>query len=140
MKMRLPGIGIALIGAAVAVGCVTTSYQPARSAPAAQVSVSIRSNPKVDMFYDDLAPYGRWVEVDGPGPVWVPYHVAADWRPYQLGHWVYTDYGWTWASDEDWGWAVYHYGRWNFDASYGWVWAPGSEWGPAWVAWHEGGG
>jgi len=53
---------------------------------------------------------------------------------------VFTDYGWTWSSDEQWGWAVYHYGRWNQDPSYGWVWVPGTEWGPAWVAWHEGGG
>jgi hypothetical protein len=72
--------------------------------------------------------------------VWSPYNTPASWRPYQLGHWIYTDYGWTWASDEDYGWAVYHYGRWCNNPSYGWVWVPGVEWGPAWVAWHEGGG
>ena len=87
-----------------------------------------------------LAPYGGWVRVQGPGWVWYPYSVPAAWRPYSYGRWVYTDYGWTWASDESFGWAVYHYGRWYADPDYGWVWAPGTEWGPAWVAWHEGGG
>ncbi len=91
-------------------------------------------------FYDDLTPYGKWVQAAGSGWVWAPYNVEADWRPYQVGHWVFTDYGWTWASDEPYGWAVYHYGRWDRDSRYGWVWVPGPEWGPAWVAWHEGGG
>jgi hypothetical protein len=60
---------------------------------------------------------------------------VSDWRPYWYGHWVYTDVGWTWASDEPWGWAVYHYGRWFYDPIYGWVWVPGTVWGPAWVDW-----
>jgi hypothetical protein len=80
------------------------------------------------------------VYVEGPGWVWSPYNVAAGWRPYTVGHWVLTDDGWTWASDEEFGWATYHYGRWQVDARYGWVWAPGTEWAPAWVAWHEGSG
>ena len=28
------------------------------------------------------------------------------------GHWLQTEYGWTWISDWDWGWAPFHYGRW----------------------------
>jgi hypothetical protein len=58
-----------------------------------------------------------------------------------VGRWVYTDeHGWLWASDEPWGWAVYHYGRWTFDNEYGWTWVPGAVWGPAWVAWRGGAG
>lgn len=89
----------------------------------------------IGFFYSDLQPYGRWVDEPNYGTCWVPSGVAADWRPYWDGHWVYTDFGWTWVSDEPWGWAVYHYGRWFDDPEYGWVWVPGNTWGPAWVDW-----
>jgi hypothetical protein len=94
----------------------------------------------VGLFYNDLAPHGRWIENVQYGWVWVP-SVSASWRPYALGHWVWTDdYGWLWVSDEDFGWAVYHYGRWYEDPVYGWAWVPGYEWAPAWVSFREGGG
>lgn len=86
-------------------------------------------------FYSDLEPYGQWIDYPPYGYCWVPGAVAMDWRPYWYGQWVYTDFGWTWASDEPWGWAVYHYGRWFYDPAYGWLWAPGEVWGPAWVEW-----
>jgi len=91
-------------------------------------------------FEQPLAVHGRWVTVATYGRAWVPVGVAAGWRPYTLGHWVWTDYGWTWASDEPFGWATYHYGRWLFTADFGWVWLPGSVWAPAWVDWRFGGG
>jgi hypothetical protein len=94
----------------------------------------------VEMFYDDLAPFGAWVRVEGPGWVWRPAGLPVGWRPYTLGHWVYTEHGWTWVSEEQWGWAVYHYGRWHHAAAHGWVWVPGTDWGPAWVTWHSGAG
>ena len=50
------------------------------------------------------------------------------------------NYGWTWASDYNWGWAPFHYGRWLYDDAYGWMWVPGYEWAPAWVSWRNGGG
>ena len=89
-------------------------------------------------FHEHLSPYGRWVVRDGYGEVWVPY-VAAGWRPYTTGHWIYTDQGWAWIADESWGWAPFHYGRW-FYADGGWAWVPGTVWAPAWVAWRNGGG
>jgi hypothetical protein len=92
----------------------------------------------IGYFHEQLSPYGRWVERDGYGQVWVPY-VAAGWRPYTTGHWVYTDQGWAWVADESWGWAPFHYGRW-FYADGGWGWVPGTVWAPAWVAWRNGGG
>ncbi len=86
-------------------------------------------------FYDDMAPYGRWIYDGRYGRVWLP-AVAAGFSPYLTnGHWVYTDYGWTWVSDYSWGWAAFHYGRWYQDDRYGWMWVPGSEWAPAWVMW-----
>jgi hypothetical protein len=88
----------------------------------------------VEVFYNQLAPYGDWLDAGDYGYVWHPRDVGDDWRPYVDGHWAYTDAGWTWLSDEPYSWAVYHYGRWTKLADVGWVWAPGTEWGPAWVS------
>jgi hypothetical protein len=57
------------------------------------------------------------------------------WRPYSQGHWVMTDYGWTWIANEPWGSIPFHYGRWGYDDDFGWFWVPGTVWGPAWVSW-----
>ena len=56
-------------------------------------------------------------------------------RPYTVGRWIYSDYGWYWDSREPFAWAVYHYGRWGYDPDYGWFWVPGDVWAPAWVQW-----
>ena len=93
-------------------------------------------------FYNDLSSQGTWVQTDNYGYAWQPNVQDPDWAPYQNGHWVYTDEGWTWVADasEPWGWATYHYGRWvNIDGE-GWVWVPGYTWAPAWVSWRYGGG
>jgi hypothetical protein len=92
------------------------------------------------VFYGELSPYGRWMQRGSYGWVWEPTRVAVGWRPYTQGHWVDTDQGWTWISDEPWGWATYHYGRWLNDPEYGWLWVPGTDWAPAWVSFQEGGG
>jgi hypothetical protein len=91
-------------------------------------------------FYSSLSPYGEWVTVGDYGMCWRPTEVPIGWRPYVDGHWIWTDYGWTWVSDYEWGWAPFHYGRWAFDPEYGWVWVPGYVWAPAWVEWRWGGG
>lgn len=89
-------------------------------------------------FYDQLQPYGLWVSYSPYGYVWIPGDVGYKWRPYSRGHWVSTDYGWTWVSLENWGWIAYHYGRWGWDRRLGWFWVPDVIWGPAWVAWRWG--
>ncbi len=94
-------------------------------------------------FRDALAPYGQWVQTAQYGNVWVPSSevVGADFTPYfSGGRWSYTDYGWTWVSEYNWGWAPFHYGRWLTVPGYGWSWVPGRIWGPAWVHWRSGGG
>ncbi|MBS1624318.1 MAG: hypothetical protein JST83_09885 [Bacteroidetes bacterium] len=97
----------------------------------AQVSVSFQ------VFYDNLSPYGTWVNNPTYGYVWIP-NAGPGFVPYETGgHWVYTEYGWTWVSDYDWGWAPFHYGRWYIDPVYGAMWVPGTEWGPAWVTWRH---
>jgi len=91
----------------------------------------------VQVFYDDLRPYGTWVDSPEYGYVWVP-DVEPGFQPYGTsGYWTYTIYGWTWVSHYRWGWAPFHYGRWYFDNWYGWVWVPGYEWGPGWVSWRH---
>jgi len=98
--------------------------------------------PEVAEFYDALAPHGTWFVLPDRGWVWQPSgeEVGPEFVPYTNGHWVYTDVGWTWVSEYDWGWATFHYGRWFFDTRYGWLWQPGREWAPAWVDWRVGAG
>lgn len=102
------------------------SAPPARAE--VQVSISIGG------FYDELSPYGRWVDCRWGG-CWVPGGVSRDWQPYSNGEWIYTEYGWTWISDDPWGDDPYHYGTWAWTDLYGWVWIPGTIWAPAWVTW-----
>jgi uncharacterized membrane protein YgcG len=100
----------------------------------------------VTTFDETLSPYGQWVDTgEGPndGRAWRPDPdvVGEDFQPYATGgHWVYSDWGWTWESDYPWGWAPFHYGRWALTPSWGWVWYPGAVWAPAWVDWRFGGG
>jgi hypothetical protein len=92
-------------------------------------------NVSFQVFYDQLSAYGEWVNYPHWGYVWIP-DAGPDFVPYSTqGHWILTDAGWTWMSDYSWGWAPFHYGRWDYDQYYGWLWVPGNEWGPAWVSW-----
>ena len=109
-------------------GALTMVF-PAQPANA-QVEVSVT----IGGFYDELAPYGRWIDCRY-GHCWVPARVTAGWQPYTNGQWVYTEYGWTWMSDDPWGGNPYHYGTWTFLDRYGWCWVPGTVWAPAWVTW-----
>ncbi|MDB5282337.1 MAG: hypothetical protein JWO06_1412 [Bacteroidota bacterium] len=96
--------------------------------------------PTYQTFYDQLSPYGSWVNDPTYGYMWVPTQEAG-FSPYMSnGHWINSEYGWTWVSDYDWGWAPFHYGRWHYGDGYGWMWAPGYDWAPAWVTWGDYGG
>jgi hypothetical protein len=86
-------------------------------------------------MYNYLAPYGNWVDMPPYGYVWTPRNMGYQWRPYSNGHWVMTEYGWTWIAYEPWGAVPFHYGRWGYDDYIGWYWVPGNTWGPAWVSW-----
>ncbi|HHY85320.1 MAG TPA: hypothetical protein GYA07_07260 [Verrucomicrobia bacterium] len=116
-----------------------TSVYPEQTVTAgAQYVEQPAGNVAYTYFYDALAPYGTWIEVDGYGLCWQPTVVVVnrDWHPYfHRGRWLYTDYGWYWASDYSWGWAPFHYGRWFRHYRWGWCWAPDTVWGPAWVSW-----
>jgi hypothetical protein len=109
------------------------------SARQARESSSDRPTASYDTFYTKLDPYGEWRETSDYGYVWQPREAerSRSWRPYTDGHWVYSDAGWTWISEEPFGWATYHYGRWTRLRNIGWVWVPGDEWAPAWVSWRK---
>ena len=114
---------------------------PAETEPAVTERTESRSEKRstatYGMFYEKLDPYGEWRETSEYGYVWQPREAESsrDWRPYTEGRWVYSDAGWTWVSEESFGWATYHYGRWVRLRRIGWVWVPGEEWAPAWVSW-----
>jgi hypothetical protein len=94
---------------------------------------------------EDLAGYGSWQSDGDYGAVWYPANVAYDWQPYRNGHWTWVaPWGWTWIEAEPWGFAPFHYGRWNrFGNRWGWI--PGPTvvrpvYSPALVAFVGGGG
>ena len=128
-----------LRSATLVFSCLTGAIGPLAldsviSPPALAQSVRV----DIAVFFDELAPHGRWVQSQRHGFVFLPASINSDWRPYELGRWAYTnDYGWYWVSDEPFGWATYHYGRWGYDNGYGWFWVPGNVWAPAWVTWRS---
>lgn len=112
---------------------------PANASVAESVPTTAPAPVTVNEFYNNLAPYGTWVEVEGYGRCWRPTTVIYDsaWRPYcDRGHWVYTDCGWYWDSDYSWG-ITFHYGRWFRHAHWGWCWLPDTVWAPSWVTWRS---
>jgi probable HAF family extracellular repeat protein len=99
--------------------------------------VSQSNEEDYDLFYTRLSSdEGNWVEAGDYGYCYRP-RVSGDWRPYRDGHWVWTDRGWYWDSNERFAWATYHYGRWVQIGGTGWCWVPGHQWAPAWVSWRE---
>ncbi len=115
---------------------------PVDTRPAPIVIVMGASDvPHVSVFYDALADYGTWVLDDDHGWVWVPSDPT--YVPYTRGAWVETEVGPTWLGDEPYGWAVDHYGRWEWSGAPEqgrWRWVPTTGWGPAWVEWRIGDG
>ena len=112
---------------ALCLGSISTAHPPHQG-----------SGISFGVFYSSLGSYGEWIYIDNGLYAWRPFPVSSGWRPYAVGRWVWTSDGWYWVSDEPWGWAAYHYGRWYYDDFYGWMWIPGYEWAPAWVEWRYG--
>ena len=134
MNRRTTLIALLLAAALVAVGCAA-GFSGSQGSP-----VEADDTASISFYFDDLAPYGTWVELSPYGWVWVPVDTPVGWRPYTVGYWTYSDEGWLWVSEDPWGWIPYHYGRWTWDRDYGWLWVPGDVWAPAWVAWRYGPG
>jgi hypothetical protein len=108
-------------------------------------SVSARYVSRDVPGYSDLDDNGSWREEPDYGPVWYPSHVDVGWAPYSVGYWNWVGpWGWSWVDDEPWGFAPFHYGRWNYFGG-GWGWCPGPIfappiYGPAFVGFYGGGG
>jgi hypothetical protein len=120
---------------AMLVGLMLLFAGTTQTAKAQQEDVSLQS------FYDELSPYGQWIQDPQYGYVWRPDVDQDEFRPYYTnGRWAMTEYGNTWVSNYDWGWAPFHYGRWIYNRYNQWVWLPDTVWGPAWVSWRSGGG
>lgn len=119
-----------LAGTAFTAVGVVLPYPGAVTSALAQEAVDFRTA---------LEPFGMWQNDPRWGAVWVPFNKPRAWRPYTIGHWVYTEeWGWYWISEDDeqdWGWVTFHYGRWVVLRGVGWAWVPGDEWAPAWVNW-----
>ena len=121
------------------VAAAPTYVNPPPATPVAEAQPTYVSN---NYFYDSLAPYGNWIEVEGYGRCWRPTIVIANrnWQPYSdRGRWIYTDAGWYWLSDYSWGATTFHYGRWFTHPSWGWCWWPDTVWAPSWVSWRYSG-
>ena len=74
---------------------------------------------------EDLSANGDWETDSEEGPVWYPTGVAADWQPYSCGRWAWVaPWGWTWVDCAPWGFAPFHYGRWQHRGGR-WGWIPG---------------
>ncbi len=113
----------------VSLGAETPQTSTAEGPPAQSVTYNY--------FYDNLAPYGNWVQDVDYGWCWQPTVAVVNtgWRPYcDSGRWQWTDCGWYWQSSYSWGSIPFHYGRWCNRPS-GWAWVPGTVWGPSWVTW-----
>lgn len=116
-------------------GCVTVTPPPPPPPPPARVTIVT--------FYEALAPHGDWIFIAGFGHVWRPRPqiVGVGFIPYATGgRWEYSELGWVFDSNWEWGTIVFHYGRWFHLDREGWLWVPDTVWGPAWVEWRYGGG
>ncbi len=102
-----------------------------------QESTAQRPSVSFQVFYDELSPYGSWIETPEYGYAWIP-NEPSGFAPYSTnGYWVYTEDGWTWVSNYSWGWAPFHYGRWYNHPHHGYIWIPDTEWSPGWVTWRH---
>jgi len=132
LKLSALALGLAII----AQSCSSPTYVESTPPPQAY-SNEAPAPVSYQSFYNELSPYGQWVNTQDYGYVWVP-AAGPDFQPYATaGYWSYTDYGWTWVSNYSWGWAPFHYGTWDFDGTLGWYWIPGYQWSPAWVSWRS---
>ncbi len=98
--------------------------------------------------WEDLDDNGVWLADAANTQVWCPTRVSRTWVPYREGRWSWVEpWGWTWVDDQPWGYAPFHYGRWetvaNNRCTSSWAWVPGPVvaqpvWAPALVAFVDG--
>jgi hypothetical protein len=120
---------------------VDISAEPSSDPADANYDMGQVTDPEIDAT---LEGYGTWEENEDYGRVWRPDTtvVGVDFTPYETcGSWLWTDAGWTFSCDWDWGWLPFHYGTWGwFDDGGYWGWQPDYTWTPGAVDWRDGGG
>ncbi len=137
MTVKGPGCraSLFLTGAVVA----ALGLSSPRAARAQGVDPAADPPVTMDDFQEATDSYGEWLDTPEYGRVWRPDQavVGDDFEPYVTnGHWISAEEGWAFESAWAWGWAVFHYGRWFWDArTTRWLWSPDLVWGPAWVQW-----
>jgi uncharacterized protein DUF6600 len=120
-------LSLSILSGPTATAFAQPSMAPRAAMPDEQVSPEFRGV---------LSQYGRFVQHDRFGEVWVPTVTPEGWHPYAPCHWVKTrKYGWYYDDKTPWGQIVHHYGRWFYDQQIGWAWDPGSAFSPGWVVW-----
>lgn len=126
---------------AIAFTVIALSFaSPAAFAQNAQdtqtAATTMSQQPVSQEVRNTLSQYGRFVQHQKYGEVWVPTVTPQGWHPYPPCNWVNSkQYGWYYDDKTAWGQIVHHYGRWAHDADMGWIWTPGSEFSPGWVVW-----
>ncbi len=121
---------------ATAVGCGATGlddHDPWMRHEYARAMYGDAAAITIEAFYEELAPYGQWIEDSRLGYVFVPHDPS--YRPFRNGHWGQSDRGLVWVSYDAVGWAVCHYGAWTIMDDGRWAWVPGTRWSPAQVDW-----
>lgn len=115
---------------------------------ATSVALQYANSPSYTAGFADLYTYGAWFPYQGMGSCWQPYGAGLGWMPFTSGLWMNDPAfgGWTWVSNEPWGWLPYHFGGWVY-ASNGWCWAPSGigwgafgSWRPMTAVWVRGSG
>lgn len=136
---EVPAAQLTAPAAVDAAAAAPAAPEPSAEATSAPATAQAPTQPVTyNYFYNNLSPYGTWMEVPDYGWCWQPTVAVVNvgWQPYcHNGRWVWTDCGWYWNSYYSWGWAPFHYGRWHLSSHHGWLWVPGTHWGPAWVTW-----
>jgi len=129
--MRRPALLLSILCAGCGSIAYTSPDEPLIEAESYGSEVAIT----LAIFYEELAPYGEWIDHPALGRVFVPYD--PDYRPFRNGHWVESEDGLVWVSYDAIGWAVCHYGAWTVLDDERWAWVPGTEWSPAPVEWRR---
>ena len=123
----------------IALSCASSAAfaQNAQDTQATSATIPQQQASQVqDDVRNTLSQYGRFVQHQKYGEVWVPTVTPQGWHPYPPCNWVNSkQYGWYYDDKTPWGQIVHHYGRWVYDVQMGWIWTPGSEFSPGWVVW-----
>jgi hypothetical protein len=98
------------------------AYQSGMQGPTQGENAYVNAN---TIGAEDLNGNGDWETDPDEGAVWYPAGVAVGWMPYSCGHWTWVaPWGWTWVDCAAWGFAPFHYGRWEHRGNR-WGWIPG---------------